>query len=115
MVDNKDKQVVPEEVVSLVKTYTDSYPSILETDYYTSDSLQTILQKGKLMWHNYALKGKTIEKREGLVEYSQREIYIYFKKRDDESTYKYFVLSSADSLDSVVFLFHNLQKFKTIS
>jgi len=110
----KEKITIPQEVLSLAQNGIDNYPSILETEYYTNESLVTLLQKGKLSWYNYDLKGKVLVKKEGLIEYSKNQIYIYFKKRDDESSYKYFVLSNSDSLDSVIFLFHNLQKFLTI-
>lgn len=109
----KEKISVPNELLSLVRNMIDTHPSVLETEYYASESLSTLTQKGKLIWYKYGLSGKTLDKQEGLIEYSNA-IYIYFKKRDNESSYKYFVLSNSDSLDSIIFLFHNLQKLITI-
>jgi hypothetical protein len=110
----KEKISVPIELLSLVRNMIDTHPSVLETEYYASESLSTLMQKGKLIWYKYGLSGKTLDKQEGLIEYSKNAIYIYFKKRDNESSYKYFVLSNSDSLDSIIFLFHNLQKLITI-
>jgi hypothetical protein len=110
----KEKISVPIELLSLVQNRIDTYPSVLETEYYSSESLSTLTKKGKLVWYKYGLWGKTLDKQEGLIEYSKNAIYIYFKKRDNESSYKYFVLSNSDSLDSIIFLFHNLQKLITI-
>ena len=84
MITPKEKISVPIELLSLVQNRIDTYPSVLETEYYSSESLSTLTQKGKLVWYKYGLWGKTLDKQEGLIEYSKNVIYIYFKKRGEE-------------------------------
>jgi len=49
-----------------------------------------------------------------LVKFGKSNSYLYFIKRVDEGTYKFFFILPEESNDSVLFYLNSLKQFKTI-
>jgi hypothetical protein len=109
------KITVPDNVFKLSEKIIGELPSIIEMDYYTYDSLNIILEKNNLIWSEKYFNGSTTIYQKGLVSIDDNQILLYFIKRYDENTYKYFSLSKESSTDSIIYFINNLKKYKTIT
>jgi hypothetical protein len=105
---------VPDKIIELSENVIGALPSILETDFYTIEVLQSILKNNKLIWSDKYYNGSLTIYNEGLIEFDNK-IYFYFIKKRDENTYKFFCLSKEDSTDSIIFYLNKFKKYKTIS
>ena len=116
MEDNKPKVVeykLPEKVLEMAEG-TIQYPSVIETDFYTKDALSKIMEKNTLLWSIKHYDGRGLQYKEGLVKFNNSNSYLYFTKRVDEGTYKFFFVLPEESSDSVLFYLNSLKQFKTI-
>ena len=104
---------IPEKVIENVEGII-KYPSIIETDFYVKGALDKILEYNELLWSKKYFDGYSIQFNEGLVQFNDGNLFLYFKKRIDETTYKFFMLFPEESSDSVLFMLQGLKKFKTI-
>ena len=113
---NKDSGVlkISEEIITLSKNILGFYPSIFMTDFYTIDALKNILSNNEILWSNKHFDGTSMIYLDGLIEFKDN-ILIFFSKRENENTYRFYCLSKEDSTDSIIFYFNKLKKFKTIS
>ena len=106
-----EKNEIPEDILKLSKDILGFYPSILETDYYTIDALKIILKKNSIIWSNKYFDGKTNTYLNGIIEFKGNDkMLFYFKKRENENTYKLYCLSKEESTDSVIFYLNQLKK-----
>ena len=113
---NSKTDIIPEDIIKMSKDILGFYPSIIETDYYTIDALKTILNKNTIIWSNKHFDGKTNTYLNGVIEFKDNNnMLFYFKKRDNENTYKLYCLSKEDSTDSIIYYLNQLKQFKTIS
>lgn len=106
---------LPKNILDYCENILNFYPSVIETGYYSIDALKIILSKNKLLWSNKFFDGLNIIYNNGLIEFKDSEIFFYFVKRENETTYKLYVLSKEDSTDSIIYYLNQLKKFKTIS
>jgi len=116
MEDNKPKVVeykLPEKVLEIAEG-TIEYPSVIETDFYVKDALNKIMEKNLLLWSIKYYNGRSLQYKEGLVKFNNSNSYLYFIKRVDEETYKFFFVLPEESNDSVLFYLNSLKQFKTI-
>ena len=112
---NEEKKIVTisDKIIDKCEKILGFSPSIIETEYYTYESLKTILHKHKLLWSIKHFNDYSIYK-EGIINIEEKEILFYFIKRKDEMSYKYFCLSKEETTDSIIFYFNKLKKFKTV-
>ena len=111
---NNTYDSVPDDLLKLSEDIIGFKPSILETDFYTVELLQSILKTNKIIWSNKYYNGLTTIYNNGLIEFDNK-ILFYFVKKIDENIYKLFCLSKEDSTDSIIFYLNKFKKYKTIS
>lgn len=109
----KQEYKIPEMVMEMTKG-TIEYPSVIETDFYVKEALDLIVEKNMIVQSIKYFDGKSISLREGLVKFKKSNSYLYFTKRVDENTYKFFAIMGEESTDSMIFFLNSLKKFKTI-
>ena len=109
----KEEYKLPENVIRYVEG-TITYPSIIETDFYLIEALNKMTENNKIIWSIKHFGDRGIQLKEGLIKFTDSLTYLYFKKRKDENTYKFYVLCEESSTDSVVFFLNSYKKFKTI-
>jgi len=88
--------------------------SIIETEFYIKDALNRIIEKNNIIWSIKFFNGSSISLKEGLVKFNDSTTYLYFIRRKDEDTYKFYCLCEETSSDSVVFFLNGYKKYKTI-
>ena len=88
--------------------------SIIETEFYTKGVLERIMEKNDIIWSSNLFNGRSISLKEGLVKFNNSTTYLYFIRRKDEDTYKFYCLYEESSSDSVVFFLNGYKKYKTI-
>ena len=116
MDDNKKRVVeykLPDDILKLTEG-TIEYPSVIETDFYIKEALDIILSKNKIVWSVKYFNGSSIDIKEGLVKFDNSNTYLYFIKRVDETTYKFYAIIPEDSSDSMIYYLNSLKKYKTI-
>lgn len=89
-------------------------PTIIETDFYTTNALGNVLEKNKILWSVKYYNGINTINKEGLIKFKDSVVYLYFIRRVDEDVYKFFILLPETSTDSVMFYLNSLKKYKTI-
>jgi len=104
---------LPNNILDMTKG-TIEYPSVIETDFYTKEGLTNIISKNKLVWSVKYFNGSSIFYKEGLIKFIQSESFLYFIRRIDEDTYKFFAILPEESNDSMIFYLNSLKKYKTI-
>jgi hypothetical protein len=105
---------VPDKILKLSEDVIDFIPSIIETDFYTIEVIQSMLKNNKLIWSEKYYNSSTTIYNKGLVQFDNN-ILFYFIKKKDENTYKFFCLSKEESTDSIIFYLNKFKKYKTIS
>ena len=90
-------------------------PSLVETEFYLKDVLDEIIEKNTLVWSKSIIYGDVRYLDEGLVTLSDTDSLIFFKKRTDETIYKFYILSKEEKVDSMLYYFNKFKKLKTIS
>jgi hypothetical protein len=113
---NKGKKTekIPEDIIKISREILGFFPSIIETDFYTIDLLNNVLKTNKIVWSEKYFNGVNTIYNKGLIKL-ESNILIYFKKREDENSYKFFCLLHEESTDSIVFYFNQHNKYKTIT
>lgn len=110
---NNEHNGVPDKILKLSEDVITFIPSIMETDFYTVEVVQSMLKTNKLIWSEKYYNGSTTIYNKGLVQFDNN-ILFYFIKKKDENTYKFFCLSKEESTDSIIFYLNKFRKFKTI-
>lgn len=109
----EEKEEIPNHVIERYKiTFKESLqPNIVRTKNITSDGVNTLIEKNKLIWSksNY---DKSFTHIEGVVLWGSSEVIVYFKKIDNENTYKIYILTN--NLEKINMLLVGLNKFFTI-
>jgi len=116
MEENKPKKQeyrLPENILEMTKG-TIKYPSVIETDFYTIDALDLIKEKNIVLQSVKYFDGKSISFNSGLIKFKSSNSYMYFIKRVDENSYKFFAIIDEESTDSMIFYLNSLKKYKTI-
>lgn len=116
MEENKPKKqeyVIPDNVLKMTEG-TIKYPSVIETDFYVKDALDSIINNNILLWSVKYFNGNSIQFTEGLIKFKQSNSYLYFTKRVDENSYKFFAIINEETTDSMIFYLNTIKKHKTI-
>jgi hypothetical protein len=88
-----------------------SFPNIVRTRNITKTGLDTLIEKNELKWsYSHYITG--YEYIEGLISWGSNPVLIYFKKLDNDNTYKIYVLTN--NIDNLNMLLIGLNKFFTI-
>ena len=110
----KKEQEIPDYVFEFYKkTYhIDDYPNIVRTRNITKSGLDILLNKNKLVWSSTIHDDGMFNYIQGCVVWGSNPVLIYFKKLENDSSYKLFILTS--ELDNINLLLIGLNKFFTI-
>jgi hypothetical protein len=111
---NKQKKLIPDNILKLSEEIIGCLPSIIETDFYTIDVLNFILKANNVIYSQKYYDGSITIYNKGLIDLDNK-ILLYFIKKEDENTYKFCCLSKEDSTDSIIFYLNKFKKYKTIS
>ena len=115
---NKEEYLLPKEVLAhvnaLIGKGESTLSTVIETDFYTDESLKRLLDKNNLLWSHKKFDGTNVSLNEGLIKFVDTLSYLYFIKRKDENTYKFYTICKESSSDSMVFFLQSYKKFKTI-
>lgn len=109
----EDKEFLPEHVFERYKTIfkKEQKPSIIKTRNIIKDGIDILITKNKLLW-SFSIYDNGYEHIEGIVHWGSNDVYVYFKKLENENTYKLYIIS--DNLERVNPLLVGLNKFFTI-
>jgi hypothetical protein len=112
MKDNKE-EIIPTHVYDTYKRSfnTDKYPNIVRTKNITKDGVNALIEKNNLVWSNSIHDSGYIHL-EGIVNWGADKVSVFFKKIENDSTYKLYILT--DNLDKINMLLVGLNKFFTI-
>ena len=101
---------VPEKVIEVCGNEIVGLPTIIETDFYRVEVIKEIISNNNLLWSNKFYDRYTIVYKQGLIKFKNDNIFIYFVKRKDENTYKFYILCEENKTDSVVFFLNKFNK-----
>jgi hypothetical protein len=105
---------IPDDVKKIVEDKLIIKPSTLETGFFSLDGLDTILKNNKLIWSNRELKNGFSIYKNGIIKFKSSDIMLYFTKRNNESSYKFFFMCEEKSMDSVMFYVNKIDKYKLL-
>ena len=115
---NKEEYLLPKEVLTHVNTLIgkgdNTLSTVIETDFYSEESLERLLENNSLVWSHKKFDGFNVSLNEGLIKFNDTLSYLYFIKRKDENTYKFYTICEESSSDSMIFFLQSYKKFKTI-
>ena len=72
------------------------------------------MENNSLVWSHKKFDGFNVSLNEGLIKFNDTLSYLYFIKRKDENTYKFYTICEESSSDSMIFFLQSYKKFKTI-
>ena len=115
---NKEEYLLPKEVLThvnnLIGKGAHTLSTVIETEFYTQEALNRMLEKNEIIWSHKLFNGVGMELKEGLIRFNETINYLYFIKRKDENTYKFYMICKESSSDSMLFFLQSYKKFKTI-
>lgn len=107
------EQEIPQHILDFYKTNHESVlnPNIIRTRNITKQGIDTLIEKNGLEWSAsiYDDKHYYIE---GLIQWGKNHLWFYFKKIDNDSTYKMYILTDKDR--DITMLMNGLNKYFTI-
>ena len=87
------------------------YPNIVSTKKITLEGLETLINKGTLLWSSSFYDIRHIYN-EGLIRWSKNKVAIYFIRENEEKLFKLIILT--EDLNVINLLLSGLNKFFTI-
>jgi hypothetical protein len=107
------EQEIPQHVLDYYKSTNDSVlnPTIVRTRNVTKLGLDTLIEKNGLEWST-SIFDEVYYYMEGLIQYGKTPVWFYFKKIDNDSTYKLYILTNKDQ--NLTMLLNGLNKYFTI-
>lgn len=109
---NKEQEI-PQHILDFYKVNCNSVlnPVIIRTRNITKTGIETLIEKNGLEWSSsvYDEKYHYIE---GLIQWGKNHLWFYFKKINDDSTYKMYILTDKDR--DISLLINGLNKYFTI-
>lgn len=90
----------------------DNYPNIVRTLNIKKDGLDILTNKNKVIWSSTVFDGNNFHFIEGIIWWGSNDVFIYFEKIENDSSYKLFILTL--DLDNIKTLLVGLNKFYTI-
>ena len=109
---DKDK-LIPDHVFDTFKNNfkTESHPNIIRTRNMTKLGVDTLIEKNGLEWSS-SIFDEVYYYTEGLIQWGKNSVWFYFKKIDNDSTYKMYILTNKDQ--NLTMLMNGLNKYFTI-
>ena len=77
---------VPDKILKLSEDVIKFIPSIMETDFYTVEVIQSMLKNNKLIWSEKYYNGSTTIYNKGLVEFDNNILFYFIKKKTKTHT-----------------------------
>lgn len=114
---DKEKYELPKDILTYVNgVIGDNYSlsTVIETEFYTKDALNRILEKNEIVSSYKMYDGNGVTLKEGLIKFSDGLSFLYFIKRKDENTYKFYTICKEESSNGMLFFLNSYKKFKTI-
>jgi len=105
------EQKISEDIIKIVEQNIGSYPCFVQTPFYGEDVLKTFLRTGKEIWYNHYVDGVSVNRMEGLFNYGDSGIYVYYNGGDDK-IYRLVFMSDMEKRDSIIMTIKGLDKFK---
>ncbi len=110
----ENEKLIPDHVFETFrnKFKTETYPNIIRTRSITKDGLDILINKNKVLWSSTVYDYSEFKYIEGNIWWGNYDVLIYFKKIENDSTYKVFILTT--DLNQISMLLMGLNKFFTI-
>lgn len=105
---------IPSKIINFVENRIGIIPTIIETEYYKLEATKEIVEKNNMIWSDKFYDGENITHNYGLVKFNDQEVYIFFEKRKDDYTYKFYILCNEKNIDSIVFYLDKFKEYRTI-
>jgi hypothetical protein len=106
-----EENIIPEHVINRFLNKNSNYPNIVRTRNITLDGINVLIEKNNLEWTN-SIYDKGYTYIEGLVVWGKSKTFIYFKKNENELTYKIHILT--EDISKIDMLLIGLNKYYTI-
>jgi len=109
----KEKEI-PQHILDYCKEIQDSLlePNVIRTRNITKLGLDTLMEKNILEWSSSIHYDDVYHHMEGLIRWGKNNVWLYFNKIDNDSTYKLYILTFKNQ--DVVMLLRGLNKYFTI-
>jgi len=101
---------ISDEVIKMVSDKIGSYPSFVHTPVYTHEGFVKLIQDCEKMWVNEYIDDNNVVRFEGLYDYKNSGIFIYYTCED--KTYKFIFMLDVDKTDTLIFTIKALNKYK---
>jgi len=106
---NTDK--IPDKIIELVENKIGSYPCLIQTPFYSSEVLKSIMKNSKEIWFNHFIDGVSVYRVEGLFDYGNSGIYVYYNGKEDNK-YRFVFLSDESKKDSIGLTIKQFNNYK---
>lgn len=107
-----DKNKISDKIIEMVENKIGGYPSFVHTDAYTHEGFLKLTKDSEEIWVNQYVNENNIIKLEGLYNYKDSGIYIYYVSHD--KTYKFVFMSSVEKTGTLIFTIKALKEYKLI-
>ena len=108
------EKVIPQHILDYCKEIENSIlePNVIRTRNITKLGLDTLMEKNQLEWFSSIHDEDVFHYMEGLIRWGKNNVWLYFKKIDNDSTYKLYILTVRNQ--DVLMLLRGLNKYFTI-
>jgi len=109
----KEKEI-PQHILDYCKEIENSVlePNVIRTRNITKLGLDTLMEKNVTEWSSSVHYEDVYRYMEGLIRWGKNNVWLYFNKNDNDSTYKLYILTFKNQ--EVVMLLRGLNKYFTI-
>lgn len=103
---------IPEKIIEMVENKIGCYPSFVHTDVYTYEGFLKLVKDSEELWVSQYVDESNIVKFEGLFNYKDSGIFIYYVSQD--KTYKFVFMSNVEKTGTLIFTIKVLKNYKLI-
>jgi hypothetical protein len=99
-----DNNKVPEYIIDRVNKELGQYPCILQTNFFKEEAIAVLEKNSEESWFNHYTDDVKFYKLEGLIKYSDTNIYIYYKRKSsDENVFRFVFLINSNQKDTCLY------------
>jgi len=108
-----DNIKISDEIIKMVEDKIGVYPCLIQTPFYTEEAFKKIIGSSTEIWYNTFVDEKSTVRLEGLLDYGNSGIYVYYNTQQGNG-YRFVFMSNLTKKDSIILSINAISKFKIL-
>jgi len=104
---------ISDDIIKMVQDKIGGYPCLIQTPFYREEAFTKIMESSKEIWYNSFVDEKSTIRLEGLLDYGNAGIYVYYNTQQGNG-YRFVFMSELSKKYSITLSIKAISKFKIV-